>query len=81
VSYIRGFVALCRARNELLCMQAEERELNKAHRETSAKVHAALLDSIDVSTAMNALLELVSKANIYIKAREQQYAATPRGAS
>ncbi|KAK9906729.1 hypothetical protein WJX75_006969 [Coccomyxa subellipsoidea] len=59
--------------------EAEERELNKAHRETSAKVHAALLDSIDVSTAMNALLELVSKANIYIKAREQQYAATPRG--
>lgn len=62
-------------------MQAEEKELDGTLAATSAKVHVALLDSIDVCTAMTALLDLVSKTNIYIKAREQHYAATPRGVS
>ncbi|BDA46365.1 Cysteine-tRNA ligase, cytoplasmic [Coccomyxa sp. Obi] len=59
--------------------EAEEKELDGTLAATSAKVHAALLDSIDVCTAVSALLDLVSKTNIYIKAREQHYAATPRG--
>lgn len=62
-------------------MQAEEKELDGTLAATSAKVHAALLDSVDVCTAMSALLDLVSKTNIYIKAREQHYAATPKGVS
>ncbi len=60
-------------------MQAEEKELSRALVGTREKVHAALQDSIDVCTAMSALLDLVSTTNVYIKAREQQYAATPKG--
>ncbi|EIE23980.1 hypothetical protein COCSUDRAFT_1550, partial [Coccomyxa subellipsoidea C-169] len=59
--------------------EAEEKELSRALVGTREKVHAALQDSIDVCTAMSALLDLVSTTNVYIKAREQQYAATPKG--
>jgi hypothetical protein len=60
-------------------LQTEERSLRAALREAEDKVHAALLDSIDLSTAMQALLELITRTNKYITAREQQYKSTCRG--
>lgn len=60
-------------------VKAEELELRQALREAEQKVHAALQDSMDLSTAMSALFDLMSKTNIYMKAREQQYEGTPQG--
>lgn len=61
--------------------QAEEKALEAELLEAEAKVDAALLDSIDVCSAMTALFKLISSTNTYMKNGEAQYAADPKGAS
>ncbi len=48
---------------------AEERELLKILDRTRTVVHAALCDSFDTPTALSALVELISKTNVYLKQR------------
>ena len=59
--------------------QGEEGELDQALLGASAKVHAALLDSINLAGAMEALFELVKAANKYMDEREAGHTATPPG--
>ena len=53
--------------------------LNEALVGSSGRVHAALLDSINLVGAMEALFELVRTANRYMDEREAQFAASPAG--
>lgn len=46
---------------------AQERDLLKTLDETRMTVHAALCDSFDTPTALAALLELITRCNVYIK--------------
>ena len=59
--------------------QAEEVALNEALVGSSGRVHAALLDSINLVGAMEALFELVRAANRYMDEREAHFAASPAG--
>lgn len=59
--------------------QAEEVALNQALVDASGRVHTALLDSINLVGAMEALFELVRAGNKYMDEREAQFAASPPG--
>ena len=64
----------------ILIVQEDEVKLDQALEEGRRRVHGALLDSLNLAGAMEALGELVRAANKYMDKREAQSAASPPGA-
>ena len=59
---------------------SHEEAVIKATEEARASVHASLLDNLNTGGAIEALLELVSVTNKYMKQREAEKAASSSGA-
>ena len=64
-----------------LLAQAAEEAVLEAIEEARASVHASLLDNLNTGGAIEALLELVSASNKYMKQREAEKAASSSGAA